>query len=362
MKIIFISFFDNFGGTENFIQNLVKKLNFKDFIIVSINNFDKRFKKYPKFKYISLNIKPGNNLISRVIYIFKVIKKIRKLIDQQNPTTFLSFKNRVNVLSSIAISSFPRLNSIACERTVVIEEQNIFWKLMRKLNYKNFKHIVTQDKFSSVWLKKNCLKLKDLNTIPNYLNLFKSSNKNKIFIKKNIEKKNIIISIGRLVETKQFSVLIDIFSKISKSNKDWILVILGDGPEKIKLMKKINDLDLRKKILLPGWVSNVDYWLKKSKIFAFTSRLEGFPNSLQQAVFRKKPSVAFDCLTGPSQLIDNNKNGFLIKLNDTEEFTKKLNLLMSNKRLRDKFSKNTKKIILKFDEKKIITKWKRIIT
>ena len=271
-------------------------------------------KKTQNLSIFHLILNLGNNLVTRVLFIFKVIGKIKKLINEYKPSTFLSFKNRVNVLSSIALSSFPKLNSIACERTVVIEEQNIFWKLMRKLNYKNFKHIVTQDKFSSVWLKKNCFKLKNLNTIPNYLNLFKSSNKNKIFIKKNIEKKNIIISIGRLVETKQFSVLIDIFSKISKSNKDWILVILGDGPEKIKLMKKINDLDLRKKILLPGWVSNVDYWLKKSKIFAFTSRLEGFPNSLQQAVFRKKPSVAFDCLTGPSQLIDNNKNGFFNKI------------------------------------------------
>ncbi len=189
MKIIFISFFDNFGGTENFIKSLVERLKIKNVIIVSVNNFDKRFKKNPKFKYISLNIKPGNNLVTRVLFIFKVIGKIKKLINEYKPSTFLSFKNRVNVLSSIALSSFPKLNSIACERTVVIEEQNIFWKLMRKLNYKNFKHIVTQDKFSSVWLKKNCFKLKNLNTIPNYLNLFKSSNKNKIFIKKNIEKK-----------------------------------------------------------------------------------------------------------------------------------------------------------------------------
>ena len=253
------------------------------------------------------------------------------------------------------------MNSIACERTVATEEKNFFWKILRKYFYRNFKIIVTQDKYNSNWIKNNCFEIKKTLTIPNFLNFYESKeNSNKKLLKR-LKNKKLLLSIGRLTHTKQFSILIKIFAKVSFENKDWILIILGDGPEMKNLSQQIVNLKLQNKVFLIGWVSNTKKWIKKSQAFAFTSKLEGFPNALQQAVFSRLPVISFDCKTGPSQLIINSKSGYLVKNFNEFEYEKKLNLLLKNKDLRFKFSKNTQIIINKFNKKDIIQKWNRLI-
>ena len=361
MKLVILSFFDNFGGAENFVQKLVRELNIKNIIIISLTNFDKRFKKQKNIKYLSLNLSKRTNFFSRIYFIFIAVIKIRKILKKYNPSTFISLKNRVNVLSSIAIYNFKNLNTIGCERTVAIEEKNFFWKLLRKFFYRNFDIIVTQDKYNSNWIKDNCYNIKKIVTIPNFLNFYEDRKKKDNNLPKKFFKKKLLISIGRLTHTKQFSVLIKIFAKISLKNKDWILVILGDGPEKKNLRKQIIKLKLQNKIFLIGWVSNTKKWIQKSQAFAFTSKLEGFPNALQQAVFLRLPTISFDCKTGPSQLIIDNKSGYLIKNNNEVEYEKKLNLLLKNKDLRIKFSKNTEIIKNRLNKKDIVRKWNKLI-
>ena len=360
-RLVILSFFDNFGGTENFVQNLIKELNIKNIIIISLTKFDKRFKKQKNIKYFSLNLRNKTNFFDRIYFFFLAISEIRKIIKKYNPSTFISLKNRVNVLSSIAIYNLENVNSIGCERTVATEEKNFFWKFLRKFFYRNFDIIVTQDKYNSNWIKNNCHSIKKILTIPNFINFYENKEKINKKLPKRFNKKKLLLSIGRLTHTKQFSVLIKIFAKISFKNKDWILAILGNGPEKNNLRKQIIKLKLQNKIFLIGWVSNTKKWFQKSQAFAFTSKLEGFPNSLQQAVFFQLPTISFDCKTGPSQLIINNKSGYLIKNNNEVEYERKLNLLLKNKDLRIKFSKNTEIINNKLNKKNIIRKWNKLI-
>lgn len=361
MKLVILSFFDNFGGAENFVQKLIKELNIKKIILVSLTNFDKRFKKQKNIKYISLNLQKKKTFLYRVYFFFNAISKIRKIIEKHKPSTFISLKNRINVLSSLAIYNYKNLNSIACERTVATEEKNFFWKILRKYFYRNFKIIVTQDKYNSNWIKNNCFEIKKTLTIPNFLNFYESKENSNKKLPKRLKNKKLLLSIGRLTHTKQFSILIKIFAKVSFENKDWILIILGDGPEMKNLSQQIVNLKLQNKVFLIGWVSNTKKWIKKSQAFAFTSKLEGFPNALQQAVFSRLPVISFDCKTGPSQLIINSKSGYLVKNFNEFEYEKKLNLLLKNKDLRFKFSKNTQIIINKFNKKDIIQKWNRLI-
>ena len=139
-----------------------------------------------------------------------------------------------------------------------------------------------------------------------------------------------------MIPSKNFNQLIDIYSHINF--QDWRLIIVGgnDEPDTYnELQKLIKDYSMEGKIQLVGVQKDVNSFYRRSKIFAFTSSSEGFPNVLGEAMAHKLPVVAYDCIAGPADLI-NEKNGFLIPLNDKEKFKESLLYLMNNDSEREK--------------------------
>jgi glycosyltransferase involved in cell wall biosynthesis len=171
----------------------------------------------------------------------------------------------------------------------------------------------------------------------------------------NITRENIVLTVGRLIKTKNIDQLIQIFNSINQPG--WKLVIVGGNAKKLRLFEDlqmlINDLGAEDKIFLEGKQKNVERYYNKSKLFAFTSSSEGFPNVIGEALSAGLPVVAYDCVAGPSDMIDDGDNGFLIPLFDQKKFTDKLRLLMENSELRCRMAENAKKIVDKFSVNKI---------
>lgn len=149
-------------------------------------------------------------------------------------------------------------------------------------------------------------------------------------------RENIILTVGRLILSKHHDLLIDIFLKIA--NPDWKLVIVGgdaikqNGMERLSV--KIKARGAENQIILTGSISNVEEYYRKSKIFAFTSSSEGFPNVIGEAMATGLPVVAFDCVAGPAEMIMDGVNGFLVPLFDTDKFEQQLRVLMTNENRR----------------------------
>ena len=175
------------------------------------------------------------------------------------------------------------------------------------------------------------------------------------------ENTKLLIAVGRLVEQKNFKILINIFGKLSVKYPQWKLVILGEGQERKSLEKQILELELITKIELPGAVGNIGEWYEKADIFALTSSFEGFPNALVEAMAYGVASISFDCDTGPRDIIKNNVNGILVPIDDVVLFTKKLDLLMGDSSLRNQFSKKSINIREELSEDKVYSKWDRVL-
>lgn len=152
------------------------------------------------------------------------------------------------------------------------------------------------------------------------------------------EKKKIVLTVGRLIQTKHLDELIRLFVRLDQPG--WKLVIVGGDAQKQNLMpellKLIRELGAQGRVELAGTRSDVDRYYQKSRIFAFTSSSEGFPNVVGEAMSAGLPVVSFDCVAGPSEMIEDGKNGFLVPVFDYDAFAKRLGRLMEDSELRDR--------------------------
>ncbi|WP_336844523.1 glycosyltransferase [Providencia rettgeri] len=170
------------------------------------------------------------------------------------------------------------------------------------------------------------------------------------------DRQNIALAVGRLSYQKNFSALIDIWSKIDSTN--WKLLIIGDGEEKnklIKLSKGISNIEI-----IPA-TKKIDTYYNKAKVFLMTSRYEGLPMVLIESQYFGIPAIAYDCKTGPREIIINNRTGYIISNNDKETFTKKLNFLLQNNEELNRMHINSIKNHGEYSPDSILKKWIRII-
>ena len=105
---------------------------------------------------------------------------------------------------------------------------------------------------------------------------------------------------GRLGPKKNYEVLLDVFSQLAQSHRDWDLVILGEGSERPTLESKVKSAKLDGRVFLPGRAGNVGEWYERADLYVMSSHFEGFPNTLAEAMAHGMPAVAFDCDTWPT--------------------------------------------------------------
>jgi GalNAc-alpha-(1->4)-GalNAc-alpha-(1->3)-diNAcBac-PP-undecaprenol alpha-1,4-N-acetyl-D-galactosaminyltransferase len=163
-------------------------------------------------------------------------------------------------------------------------------------------------------------------------------------------KENVVLTIGRLIPSKNHMNLIDSFVRIN--TKDWKLIIVGGNALNMNLMKDIKDrvskLGMENSIILAGNCADVDSFYRKSKVFVMMSDSEGFPNVIGEAMSSGLPVVAFDCIAGPSEMITDGKDGFLIPLYDYEMFEMRLVSLINEPDLRERLGLEARNSIRNF--------------
>ena len=342
----------NVGGAQRYISNLANFLSEKGYTIhiLLLNDKPVFFKLHKNIEIWQPHFTDTKSTYRKVKYLFKLIKYIRGSLKKINPDIIFNTAAPSFILCSTLGLSYPIYISIRCNpnNTKLIEILNIPL-FFRRILYKRIKGIVAQTKFASEVLKRQ-MEHVNIMVVPNSLG------ERQYF---NSAKKDQIISVGRLVKSKGFDYLIHAFALAYQPG--WKLLIVGDGPEKENLQNLISRLEITKYVELVGFKNNIGELLFQSKIFAFTSLTEGFPNALLEAIGTPLPCISFDCQSGPSDMIQDGENGFLIPLKDTDQFAVKLNLLMKNKDLRDRFMLQALRTSEKYEQQVIGALYIRLI-
>ncbi|MBO7134730.1 MAG: glycosyltransferase family 4 protein [Bacteroidales bacterium] len=171
-----------------------------------------------------------------------------------------------------------------------------------------------------------------------------------------------IVSVGRMDngDQKGFIRLVDIWEKVleDKSLADWKLHIVGNGILKQEIEAKAKYLNLQDSIIIKPFSDNIAEEYLQASIYAMASRFEGFGMVLAESAAFGLPGVAFDINAGPSDIISDNESGFLIEDGNINAFAKKLQSLMHDESMRQRFGKKAKEIASqKFSKEAVVGKW-----
>lgn len=344
-KIIYWSPYLGHIGTKKSTLNSAKglsKYGSSKFDVLLINalgewNNVKDINKLDFFKNFYQKLPQGGFLKSRISFIiifllsilplYKFLKKnkpdyfIAHLITSLPIFLFKIFNFKTKLI--LRISGYPKLNFL----------RKFFWKLCSR----NI-HLVT---CPSLELKNqlNDLNIFEKNKIvvlyDSVINLCELRIKKKEPISEDLKNDNFFLSIGRLTKQKNFEFLISTFYEFNKINKNYKLFIIGEGEDKTKIINKIKELNLQKKVFLLGFQNNVYKYLKHSKAFILSSLWEEMGFVIIEAASCNIPVIASDCPNGPSEFLDYGKAGYLFNNNSFKD-------LLNNFKKFDSDEKNIK--------------------
>lgn len=172
-------------------------------------------------------------------------------------------------------------------------------------------------------------------------------------------KTNKIITVARNSYEKGLDRLLLIWEKVSEIYPDWFLDIYTDDVNKLRIMAE--ELGINSNIGFYKSIKNIEEKYLESSIYIMTSRTEGFPMTLLEAMASGLPCVAYDCPCGPRAIIIDGKTGFLIEDGNIDFFIEKLSVLIQNKQLRIELGLNAKKSVANYNIDKIMNQWRDLL-
>lgn len=337
MKICFISPTLGKGGLERVISVLSKEfveLNHEVTIITLTSNkisynIDQTINIY------NLNNESNLSILDKLTLPIKLTKQLHKI----KPDIVLAFSETFNPISLIAARAL-KLKIILFDRSSPLLARSWRDNILRSLTYKHANGIVIQTSIAKSIYQKEFPNSR-IFILPNPLIEFKNND-----LRSN---NKVIISTGRLIKSKNHKELIDIFCSIN--NKEWKLIIIGEGSERENLDNQIKKSNLSSNISLVGEANDLETYYKKASIFAYTSLSEGFPNAVNEAMAYPLATISYDCIAGISDLIKDNYNGYKVTPGDKTTFKNKLSILMNDEHLRYKFMKNSFQNRVKYNKR-----------
>ena len=165
-----------------------------------------------------------------------------------------------------------------------------------------------------------------------------------------------VIAVARHSYEKGLDRLLLIWKEIGDKYPDWTLDIYTDDVDSLE--QEAIKLEIESGINYLHFVKNIQKKYLKSSIYAMTSRTEGFPMVLLEAMASGLPCVAYDCPIGPRAIVTNAENGFLIPDNNIGMYIEKLSFLIENEEVRLKFGLDAKETSKQYSVKKIMEHWR----
>lgn len=343
------------GGAERVVSVLSSELieHKRDVTIITHFKVENEYSISSNVKVVCLSNLYEDDYRRKIstMYLIKLAYKLRKVIVAENPDYILPFlwTTCIRVDLALMFSKYKKIVIQTIRNNPSIFPESKLMQLYRNyLVEKSVKTIVQNGEQKKYFRKIQHNKIFVLPNpvFPDLFNINRLKSNNQINI----------ISVGRLEKQKNFDMLIDAFELINSKYKETRLHIYGEGSLMDHLQKKINRKDLKDIAILHGRSINYEEIYGSADIYVLSSDFEGMPNTLLEAMSVGIPCVSTNCPTGPSDIITDRKNGFLVPVNDINELANKILYLIENPKIAaDVGNKARKSILENFVPDKVVT-------
>jgi len=315
-----------------------------------------------QIRRVGLNLLYPSNTLQAVFKnnMLRVFK-LRRAIKDSSPDVVICFQDRTNVLTILATIGLS-VPLIVSERTITHHHMiGLSWDRLRRWIYHRAYAVVVQTnkvkEIVSEYVPRD-----QIIVIPNPVKISadKINSVKQEYTQSSFNLRTpFVVAMGRLAVVKGFDLLLEAFAK--NQHRNWFLVIIGDGPERGHLESMANQLEIDDRVQFLGQVATPSNILSKAALFVLSSRYEGFPNALLEAMSIGLPVISFDCPVGPGEIIENGVNGVLVPPEKAKELASAMDNLMSNESERRRLGAQAKKIGETYSIDAVMNQWDNIL-
>lgn len=284
------------------------------------------------------------------------VRALRRVVSSIDPDAVLSFMTSMNVLTLFACMGL-RARLVVSER---IDPQshyeNGWWRGLRRLAYSRADALAVQTEAAARWFRTRLSERAAVIVLPNPVAVMPDSGRSSIAVSKPF-----ILAAGRLVHQKGFDLLIRAFALVVKEGSDLRLVIAGDGPQACELRELVAELQLDGRVIFPGTVTGLQALMREADAFVLSSRYEGFPNVLLEALACRVPVVATDCPGGPREILQDGEFGLLVPSEDPTALAGALRRLATDVSLRYRLSARAPLATEKYSIDHVVARWEELL-
>jgi GalNAc-alpha-(1->4)-GalNAc-alpha-(1->3)-diNAcBac-PP-undecaprenol alpha-1,4-N-acetyl-D-galactosaminyltransferase len=309
-------------------------------------------------KRVSLNLLSesahfGQALCQNALRVLRLRDELRRL----RPDVVISFMGSTNMLTILASRGLD-IPVIISERTNPHRQAiGVVWNTLRSLLYRHADALVVQSSALRDWAREVAVSAR-VDIIPNPINpefngSAKAANRR--------GSGRTVVAMGRLVRTKGFDLLIEAFARCAGQHPEWSLVILGEGEERSNLESLIVATGLQERVRLAGSVPRPSHILGQADLFVLSSRFEGFPNALMEAMACKLAVISTDCPNGPRDIVRDGVDGLLIPPDDVNALAKGMDRLMADPVERQRLGARAMEVVERFSLEKIMSMWDELV-
>lgn len=351
MKIVFLISSFQAGGAERVGSWLVARLAGAgyDVVAATLSGKDFFYALDPRVRTVKLGlVRPSRGPIDALLASRRRVAAVERLVRDVAPDLLLSFMTAPNL---IAIRAGRRAGV-----PVIVAERNcrgaaivsVFQDLFRRFLYPRASAVVLQTEADAA----NYAFLHEASVIPNPVAAPSAAAR---------PRKRIILAVGRLERQKGFDLLLEAFALV-EDRRDWRLLIAGEGAERPALEAQIERLGLSGSVELLGRRRDIAELYAEASIFCLSSRYEGFPNVLVEAMAAGCAVISVDCPTGPKEILEDGLDGLLITSEDTMALAAALERLMGDEALRKRLGASASGVRSRFHEDRIFERWQELVS
>lgn len=361
MQIVLVTSSLSRGGAER-VMSLMANYWASEGRVVTILTIDSKeldsYSLHTEVKRIALGLmRSSSRPWEAVRNNFYRVKRLRKEIHNLKPDIVISFVDQTNVLTLLATFGL-NIGVIVSERTDPNEHYiGWVWHRLRQLLYPYASAVVVQSDRVHAWTQ-TFLERDMVFTIPNPVDMHSSGEKKSSYV---LPTGPSVVAMGRLTPEKGYDLLLHAFALCATKHSEWWLLIFGEGQERHRLGKLAKDLGIGKRVLMPGLIDNPRKTFRDADLFVLSSRYEGFPNALLEAMACGLPVVSFDCPSGPREIIRNGKDGVLVPAEDITSLAAAMDSLMSDERKRERLGCRAKEVTELFGLEKVMGMWNTLL-